>query len=170
MAQRASSVPSDPSPFHSGPWLSRHDRLNSKHEKVRTFYEGVEGVECGLLRQKDTRMAGQILPPCAGVGVTAIVWGLRTMGWGRLVCMSVYVGLRSNIPNAIQSLRSSAGVTFQEISTDVGLGPQLSSRSSREGLGGVKWVAERERERSVGCCLSHLARSRSFMAYGGEHW
>lgn len=52
--------------------------------------------------------------------------------------MSVYVGLRSNIPHAIQSLRSSAGVTFQEISTDVGLGPQLSSRSSREGLGGVK--------------------------------
>lgn len=31
-----------------------------------------------------------------------------------------------------------AGVTFQEISTDVGLGPQLSRRSSREGLGWVK--------------------------------
>lgn len=31
-----------------------------------------------------------------------------------------------------------AGVTFQEISTDVGLGPQLSRRSSREGLAGVK--------------------------------
>lgn len=51
--------------------------------------------------------------------------------------MSVY-GLCSNTPHAIQSLRPSAGVTFQEISTDVGLGPQLSRRNSREGLGGVK--------------------------------
>lgn len=97
-----------------------------------------ESSHSGLLRQKDTRMAGQILPPCAGVGVTAIVWGLQTMGRGRLVCMSVYVGLRSDIPHSVQSLRPSTGVTFQEISTDVGLGPQLSSQSSREGLGGVK--------------------------------
>lgn len=51
--------------------------------------------------------------------------------------MSVY-GLCSNTPHTIQPLRPSTGVTFQEISTDVGLGPQLSRRSSGEGQGGVK--------------------------------
>ena len=70
----------------------------------------------------------------------------------------------ATLPHTVQSLRPSTGVTFQEISTDVGLGPQLSRRSSGEGLGGVG-----KRESGVGCRLSDLARSRSFMAYGGEH-
>ncbi|KAK1905588.1 tRNA (guanine-N(1)-)-methyltransferase, partial [Dissostichus eleginoides] len=35
----------------------------------------------------------------------------------------------NNTPHTIQSLRLSTGVTFQEISTDVGLRPQLSRRS-----------------------------------------
>lgn len=43
------------SPFHPAPWLSYHDRLNSKDEKVRTQYEGVEGGESqwGVLRHND---------------------------------------------------------------------------------------------------------------------
>lgn len=39
-----------------------------------------EARHSGLLRKRDTRMAGQILPSSAGLGVTAIVWGLGTMG------------------------------------------------------------------------------------------
>ena len=88
----------------------------------------------GVLRQKDTCMAEQFLPASAEVGVTAIVWGQGTIGRGSIVCMSVY-GLCSNTPHANQSLWPSTGVTFQEISTDVGLGPQLSRQSSRKGWG-----------------------------------
>lgn len=88
----------------------------------------------GVLRHKDTCMAEQFLPASAEVGVTAIVWGQGTMGRGSIVYMSVY-GLCSNTPHAIQSFWPSTGVTFQEISTDVGLGPQLSRQSSRDGWG-----------------------------------
>lgn len=56
-------------------------------------------------------------------------------------CISVY-GFCSN---TVQSLRPSTEVTVQEISTDVGLGPQLSCGRGGEGLGGAKRVGESER-------------------------
>lgn len=96
-----------------------------------------EANHSGVLRPKDTCMAKQYLAASAEVGVTVIVWGQGTIGRESIVCMSSY-GLCSNTPHAIQSLWPSNGVTFQEISTDVGLGPQLSRQSSREGWGGMK--------------------------------
>lgn len=69
-------------------------------------------------------------------------------------------GLCSSTPHTIQSLRLSTWVTFQEISTDVGLRPQLSRRSSWGGGG----------QKGVGCCLSGSARSLGFMAHGREYW
>lgn len=78
-----------------------------------------------------------------GVRVTAIVWILWTFGWGRIE--GVYLcGLYSCTRHTMQSPRPSTGVTVQEISTDVGLRPQLSRWSGRDGVGGVKWVGEQE--------------------------
>lgn len=60
----------------------------------------------------------------------------------------------------LQSLRASAGVTVWEISTDVRPGSQLSSWSSRDGFGGVKWE----------CRVSDLARSFRFCGEQQEHF
>lgn len=64
--------------------------------------------------------------------------GLREKG--------VYACVRTLLQYSQRGPITQAGVTFQEISTDVRLGPQLSRRRSREGCGGVKWVAWRKRE------------------------
>lgn len=49
----------------------------------------------GVLRQKPARMATQILALSAEVGVTSIMWGLVTMGWGGLcVCPCLAFAVR----------------------------------------------------------------------------
>lgn len=61
------------------------------------------------------------------------------------MCMSVY-GFCSKAPHTMKSLRLSARVTFQEISTDVGVG---APAVKMEQQGGSGWgeTSRRERER-----------------------
>lgn len=170
MAQGTSSVPFDPSPFHPGPWLSRHDRLNSKYEKVRTFYEGVEGVESQWAFETERYTHGR-----ANFASMCWSWGdshrVGTANNGlRETC--VYVCVRR--PSQRHSPRHpiTQAVYWSDISGNFHWCGTGAPAVKPEQRGGAGWgeMSIRERERSVGCCLSHLARSCSFMAYGGEHW
>lgn len=79
----------DLSSFHFGPWLSCHDRLNSKDKKLRIHYEGGESDEShwGLETEKYTHDRMH-LSLSAQVRVTAIRWGTGTSSWKRIVCVA----------------------------------------------------------------------------------
>lgn len=85
----------------------------------------------GLLGEKTHAWPDQFCPPTLESG-----WQQSCGDWAqwseREWCVCTYV-CAAILPSAIQSLK--ARVTFQEISTDVRLGPQLSRRSSGGGEG-----------------------------------
>lgn len=69
------------------------------------------------------------------------------------VCMYVCAAI---LPSAVQSLK--ARVTFQEISTDVRLGPQLSRRSSGWGVFGRGEIREEREEKERWVLLIRLGK------------
>lgn len=169
LAQGTSCFAFDPSPFHSGLWLIHHDRSNSQYEKVRTRYERVEGGESrwGFETERDTHGRANFCLQVLELGWQPSCGDSGQWAEGGL-CVCLCMAFAAVLPTLSNHSGRRLEWHFRKFPLMWDWGPSCQDRAAWRGLGGVKWAGEIEG--SVGCCLSDLARSRSFMAYGGEHW